>query len=186
MAGELSTTRSGEVVRRGPVATRTPGATQRGGYYYYGGDGGSGGGGGGGIQHRFYYPGGGGGGGSAATTEPPDLGGRPKTFIMRLGSLPPHKEVPVKTKGFKWLGNQRIIVIAWAVAMATISVDEWNRNGILPRPSRLFWATLFYGMLGIVSYIDVLLPLCNVLAIGYSIMLIWQYYNKTGQFAPGA
>jgi hypothetical protein len=72
---------------------------------------------------------------------------------------------------------------AWFVSMAMIGFDEWRNNGILPRPARLWATTLFYGLLAVVSLVDALVPIVNALAIGYSIMLIWQYFNGAGQFS---
>jgi hypothetical protein len=82
-----------------------------------------------------------------------------------------------------WLGNQRVIVFAWFAAMMIISWDEWHNNGILPRPARLWYTSLFYGILALAGFITSIIPLLNALAIGYTIMLLWQYYNKGGQFA---
>jgi len=82
-----------------------------------------------------------------------------------------------------FLGGQNAIVVAWAGAMAIVSVDEWKANHILPRPSRLWWTTLTYALLCVMGAVDALTPLANALAIGYTIMLLWQYYNKSGQFS---
>lgn len=84
-----------------------------------------------------------------------------------------------------FLGNERVIVYSWAISMAVIAWDEWKRHNIFPRPQRLWWATLFYGMLAIAGMADPLTPLINALAVGYTIMLLWQYYNASGQFAGG-
>lgn len=83
----------------------------------------------------------------------------------------------------QFLGSQRIIMYAWGVSMAVITADEWKRHEMLPRPSRLWWATLFYGMLAVGGIIPSLVPLMNALAIGYTIMLLWQFFNKEGQFS---
>lgn len=76
-----------------------------------------------------------------------------------------------------------VIVAAWIGALAVITVDEWYSYGILPRPSRLWWATLVYGSLAVIGISDTLLPFVNVLAVGYTIVLAWQYFNKQGQFS---
>lgn len=99
----------------------------------------------------------------------------------RLGQHVTRVEVPRPLPQF--LGSQRIIVYAWGLSMAIIAVDEWKRHEMLPRPSRLWWATLFYGMLAIGGIIPSLVPLMNALAVGYTIMLLWQFYNKEGQFS---
>lgn len=81
-----------------------------------------------------------------------------------------------------WLGRREIILGAWLGAMVLVSVDEWRNNGILPRPSRLWWTTLTYAILMGVSIIDPLVPITNALAIGYTIVLAYQYFNGQGQF----
>lgn len=98
-----------------------------------------------------------------------------------LGSGATRAQVPQGVPAF--LGNQRTVVYAWMAAMATITVDEWHRHHMLPRPSRLWWASLFYGMLAIMGMAEGLIPLVNAFAIGYLIRLLWQYYNGEGQFA---
>lgn len=82
-----------------------------------------------------------------------------------------------------FLGNQQVIVYAWFASMMIVSWDEWRNNGILPRPSRLWYTSLTFAVLAIAGFITPLIPLLNALAIGYTIMLLWQYYNKSGQFA---
>jgi len=72
------------------------------------------------------------------------------------------------------------------VAMATIAVDEWKRNHIFPRPSRLWWTTLTFGILGLLAMSELMAPLAGALAVGYAIALLWQYYNGSGQFTTGA
>lgn len=83
----------------------------------------------------------------------------------------------------QFMGHASTMIMAWAVAMAIITVDEWHVNKILPRPSRLWWTTLVYGILAVVGMSSALLPLANALAIGYTIVLLYQYFNKSGQFA---
>lgn len=83
----------------------------------------------------------------------------------------------------RMLGDSRTIVIAWGVAMAIISWDEWHNNGILPRPQRLWYTSLTFMLLTALSFSATLFPIAQALAIGFVIMLLWQYYNKAGQFA---
>lgn len=85
-----------------------------------------------------------------------------------------------------WLSSRRVILGCWLASMAVISYDEWHNNGILPRPARLWWTSLAYGLLMAVSAIDAAVPIVNALAIGYTLMLIWQYYSSTGQFTHNA
>lgn len=82
-----------------------------------------------------------------------------------------------------FMGHATTIIFAWGVAMAVITVDEWHVNKILPRPSRLWWTSLVYAILAVVGMSEALLPLVNALAIGYTIVLLYQYFNKAGQFA---
>lgn len=86
----------------------------------------------------------------------------------------------------QWLGSQRILGASWMAAMIIIGFDEWHNLGILPRPIRLWDTSTVYGILALVGIVDALVPLVNALAIGYTIMLLWQYYNGSGQFASTA
>ena len=79
-------------------------------------------------------------------------------------------------------GNGSIVGYAWIVAMVLVGFDEWKNNGILPRPVRLWDTSLLYGLLALLSFIEVMIPLANALAIGYTIVLLWQYFNGQGQF----
>jgi hypothetical protein len=83
----------------------------------------------------------------------------------------------------RFLGNRTVLASAWLVSMAVVGYDEWKRNHIFPRPYRLWWVSLFYGLLALASFVDALVPLVNALAVGYTIMLVWQYFNGQGQFA---
>lgn len=83
----------------------------------------------------------------------------------------------------RWLGSQRILGAAWMASMIIVSFDEWHNLGILPRPVRLWETSIVYGLLALVGIADPLVPLVNALAIGYTFMLIWQYFQGSGQFA---
>jgi hypothetical protein len=72
---------------------------------------------------------------------------------------------------------------AWIIAMIIIGFDEWHNLGILPRPARLWDATLVYGVLVMVGFVDVLVPIANAFALGYTFMLLFQYYQ--GNITPG-
>lgn len=82
----------------------------------------------------------------------------------------------------RWLGNGSIVAYAWIVAMILVGFDEWKNHGILPRPARLWDTSIVYGLLVLLGFIDVMIPIANALAIGYTIVLLWQYYNGEGQF----
>lgn len=83
------------------------------------------------------------------------------------------------------LSNRAVIFNSWMISMAVISFDEWHNNNILPRPARLWDASLFFGLLALASIADAVVPLANAFAVGYTIMLIWQYFNG-GSLAGGA
>lgn len=113
-------------------------------------------------------------------TEPPEVSGGSggPSFTARWGA-----RLPATRRTGGRLGSQRIIIMCWFAAMGIICYDEWKQNGILARPARLWWTSLFYGLLALAGFIDALIPLLNVIAIGYTIMLAWQYFNREGQFA---
>lgn len=104
------------------------------------------------------------------------------------------------------LQNRQVVLGSWAIAMIIIGFDEWHNLHILPRPKRLWDTSLFYGLLTLFSVADAVVPIANAFAIGYTLTLLWQYYNggitpstgedkgkgttsaanQTGNLSPGA
>lgn len=82
----------------------------------------------------------------------------------------------------QFLGNQTMIIMAWMVALAIIFYAEWKDHHILARPKRLWYTTLVYGILCVVGMVEALVPIASALAIGYTIVLGWQFFNAQGQF----
>lgn len=85
-----------------------------------------------------------------------------------------------------WLLNDRVLLYAWLGAMAVIAVDEWHNNGILPRPAKLWYTSLTYFLLMGLGMVDPMIPIANLLGIGFFMVLIYQYNTGAGQFAKGA
>lgn len=85
-----------------------------------------------------------------------------------------------------FLRNRAIVFNAWAIAMIAVCFDEWHNLGILPRPSRLWDTSLLYGVLAVAGVVDEAVPLVNALAIGYAIVVVWQYFNGNLTPAGGA
>jgi hypothetical protein len=71
----------------------------------------------------------------------------------------------------------------WIIAMILIGFDEWHNLNVLPRPSRLWDTSLVYGVLVMLGFVDVMVPLANALAIGFTFQLLWQYFQ--GNITPG-
>jgi hypothetical protein len=105
----------------------------------------------------------------------------------RVLSWRPPQQVTVRTPRHvpSVLGNGQLIGYAWLVSMILVGFDEWKNNGILPRPMRLWDTSIVYGLLALLAIIPPLIPLANALAVGYTIVLLWQYFNGQGQFANG-
>jgi hypothetical protein len=110
------------------------------------------------------------------------FGGTPQSGKTLTWMGGPLKKVPVPKGVPAALGNAKFIGYMWVLAMIVVSFDEWHNHGILPRPSRLWWTSLTYGILAIFGMIDSLIPLMNALALGYTIMLFTNYYSGSGQF----
>jgi hypothetical protein len=95
---------------------------------------------------------------------------------------------PRKVGTPKWapsfLGHRTVLGTTWLISMVVVGVDDWHNNGVLPRPSRLWYTSLAFGLMALASIVEALVPIINLIAIGFTLMLIWQYFNKTGQFAP--
>lgn len=79
-------------------------------------------------------------------------------------------------------GNRSIVFNAWMISMIIVGFDEWKNLHILPRPQRLWDTSLFYGLLTLFSVADMLVPIANAFAIGYTLTLLWQYYS--GDITP--
>jgi membrane protease YdiL (CAAX protease family) len=107
------------------------------------------------------------------------------SWISRVWARTPSQpyQVPVPAQMPGWLGDRRMIVNLWLVSMAVIAFDEWHNYGVLPRPARLWWTSLTYGLLMIAAIPDPLVPIANALALGYTLVLAYQYFSAEGQFA---
>jgi hypothetical protein len=105
----------------------------------------------------------------------------------RILSYRPPPQVKVQTpRGVpSAFGNAQIIGYAWIASMIIIGFDEWKNNGILPRPMRLWDTSIVFGLLALTALIPPMVPMANALAIGYTIVLLWQFYNGQGQFSHG-
>lgn len=124
--------------------------------------------------------------GTTGTSTPPgggggSTGGTGRRWAARISAEPRRVSTPSGVPSF--MGNRAGLAGAWVISMVIIGFDEWHNNGILPRPARLWSASLFYGILALVSIYEPIVPLVNLMAFGYVIMLLWQYFNGQGQFA---
>lgn len=81
-------------------------------------------------------------------------------------------------RGTGFLAHRTTILWMWVTSMAIISADEWKSNHIFPRPGRLWAATRFFALLAALSMIDMMVPLANALAVGYTIMLLWDFFGS--------
>lgn len=84
----------------------------------------------------------------------------------------------------RFLGARPLIFWTWGIAILMVSFDEWHTYGILPRPARLWYTSLLFLLLAIVSQFDALVPIANAFAVGMVMVLAYQYYTGEGQFGP--
>lgn len=97
------------------------------------------------------------------------------------------QQAPVPRGVPSLLGNRAIIFGTWAVSMTLAGVDEWRVHGLLARPLRLWEVTLVYAGLALLSMIDAFVPIANAFAIGYTVVLVYQFFTGGGNFGgPGA
>jgi hypothetical protein len=99
---------------------------------------------------------------------------------QRQSSYEPRTRVSSGMPSF--LGNREVILGSWMVAMALVSWDEWSNHGILPRPLRLWETTGVYAILALVSVADRLAPIATALALGYTLVLLYQFFTGGGGF----
>lgn len=119
--------------------------------------------------------------GGSAAGEGSNLPSRGNNWIQRQFAKEPRR-VPLPNGVPHWLGNSKIVGYAWITGMVFVAIDEWKNHGILPRPSRFWYSSIVYGVLALGAMIPPIVPIVNALAIGYTIMLIWQFFNGEGQF----
>lgn len=103
---------------------------------------------------------------------------RAERFVNRL----PSQSRYVNIQGPRILADRATILYAWAISMAIVGWDEWHNLHILPRPARLWDTSLFYGLLVLFSVADALVPIANAFAVGYTLTLLYQYYQ--GNLTP--
>jgi hypothetical protein len=70
----------------------------------------------------------------------------------------------------------------WIAAMGMVSWDEWRVHHVLPRPARLWYTTTTYFLLALLATVDSMVPLANLLAVGFTISVAYNYYTGAGQF----
>ena len=120
-----------------------------------------------------------GGGGSTPAPKPNRLTGY---LWNRIPSAVQRVNVPNGVPRF--LGARPLIFWSWGLAILMVSFDEWHTYGILPRPARLWYTSLLFLLLAIVSQFDAMVPITNAFAIGMIMVLAYQYYTGEGQFGP--
>ena len=76
-----------------------------------------------------------------------------------------------------FLGSSKVIKGAWLGSLVVVSIEAIQNYGVLPPPGRLFWISGTFMLLGVVGQIDALLPIVNALAIGFFLVLLWQYFS---------
>lgn len=100
-------------------------------------------------------------------------------------SLPPVRQLPAKpeqwARGF--IHSSGAIPVMWGVAMGLVFVDEWREHRILARPARLWWSSIAYFILAVVAHFGPLMPIAVLIAVGLTIQLAYQYFNREGQFS---
>lgn len=69
--------------------------------------------------------------------------------------------------------------------MLIVAVDEWTVNHILARPARLWWTSIAFFILAVAAHFDRLAVIANLLALGFTLQLAYQFFSKKGQFSGG-
>lgn len=127
-----------------------------------------------------------GGGGGGYTPPPPSGGGfnYGGSYLYRQFQRVPGggAPVPVPNGVPKFLGGRGLLLFSWVAAMMMVSLDEWHTHHVLPRPARLWYTSLTYFLLAILSTFDMAVPLANLLAIGLTVSVAYEYYNGSGDF----
>jgi hypothetical protein len=109
---------------------------------------------------------------------------RPNVVQRAWNAVPAQNPVARSRISAGVFNNRSVVFNAWIVAMILIGFDEWHNLGILPRPARLWDTTIVYGLLTMLGFVDIMVPIANALAVGYTIALLYQYYN--GNLTPSS
>ena len=109
---------------------------------------------------------------------------QPSGFFQRsVNAIPAEaRQVNIPSHLPRVLGNRSVVFNAWIVAMIAVSWDEWHNLGIFPRPKRLWYTSVVYGLLVMFSLADAIVPVANALAIGYTVVLLSQLWS--GNLTP--
>jgi len=116
-------------------------------------------------------------------TAPPALNASPG----RISSIANHltrysgtyRQVASIPRGMpRFLANRTMLLAFWLIAMILVASDEWSLGFKFPRPARLWYASLTYFALFILSQSDFLTPICNALGGGYVVVLLYE--NTSG------
>jgi len=118
-----------------------------------------------------------------AESPPPPL----RTAPGRIGSIADHltrysgtyRQVANVPRGMpRFLANRTMLLAFWLIAMILVASDEYALGFKFPRPARLWYASLTYFALFILSQSDFMVPICNALGAGYCVVL--TYENVSG------
>jgi hypothetical protein len=134
---------------------------------------------------RPYTPPGYQGGQYYVINQPPPRPNFPRRVWNSVPQQNPQARIPHQLPEFLKSGplnNRAVVFNMWIIAMVIIGFDEWHNLNILPRPARLWDTSLVYGLLVMLGFVDAMVPIANALAIGFTIQLLWQYYQ--GNITP--
>jgi hypothetical protein len=86
-----------------------------------------------------------------------------------------HTPLPGASSRGGILGNSRLLIMLWFVAMILVASDEWKQGfKPFPRPARLWYTSLTFAILMAVSQIGPMVAITNALAIGFDIQLAYE------------
>ena len=118
-------------------------------------------------------------------TAPPALNASPG----RISSITNHltrysgtyRQVANVPRGMpRFLANRTMLLAFWLIAMILVASDEWSLGFKFPRPARLWYASLTYFALFILSQSDFMVPICNALGAGYCVVLTYENVSGNG------
>ena len=110
---------------------------------------------------------------------------RPPSRIVNAYNRIPNQQRRVRLQGLHVppiLSNRSVVFNMWLIAMILVGFDEWHNLNILPRPARLWNTSLVYGLLMMLGFVDVMVPIANAFAIGFTVVLLYQYFG--GDLTP--
>jgi len=114
-----------------------------------------------------------------AETPPPPLNTKPGRIGRVAGNISRYSGIyrqygNVPHRMPRFMASRSMLFMFWFLAMILVASDEWQKGFKFPRPPRLWWASVTFFVLFLVSQSDRLVALCNAVGGGFVVALLYE------------